>query len=312
MADITQVVTGGIELDDNAITEFDTQFLLSQRADGIVDQFVSLKRDIDAKSIDITRYGQMPLNTTPLNEREEIESTALEDEEILLTPAQHGDVVTTTELNNLQSGGQTNTAAAQLVGINAGRVMNRLGLLALDVSTRVLFGGGAVSVVTVAVGDEMTPDIMEKSFNGLSGKNSIGLPQAGGDFVSLMHDNVIASIRSGTAVGSWQDTNKYAIPGEILKNEVGQFKGFRVVRDNLSTIEVGAGAGGIDVYTSYFLGFNALGKALSQDVTQVITMFDKLNRFLNVGWKATVKYLIIEQEALVISKTSKSPNSDII
>lgn len=312
MADFTQVMTGTAELDDNAITEFDTQFLLAQRADGIADQFVTLKRDIGAKSIDITRYGQMPLNTVPLLEREDIISTALNDEEILLTPAEHGDVVTTTALSNLQSGGQTNVAAARLVGINSGRVQNKLALLAMDASTRVLFGGDAVSLITVDATDEADPALLEKAFNGLTGKNSIGLPQAGGDFVSLMHDHVLASIRSGTAVGTWQDTHKYAVPGQILKNEVGMFKGFRMIRDNLSTIEVGAGAGAIDVYTSYFMGFNALGKAVSQEATQVISQNDKLNRFLNVGWKATLKYGIIEQEALVIAKTAKSPNADIV
>lgn len=312
MADFTQVMSGTAELDDNAITEFDSQFLLAQRADGIADQFVTLKRDIDAKAIDITKYGQMPLNTTPLNEREDVTSTAMTDEEVILIPAEHGDVITTTALSNLQSGGQTNVAAARLVGINAGRVTNKLALLAMDASTRVLFAGAATSVATVAVGDEMDADEMEKAFNGLSGKNSIGLPQAGGDYVSLMHDHNIASIRSGTGVGTWQDTHKYAIPGEILKNEVGMFKGFRVIRDNLSTIEVGAGAGAIDVYTSYFMGFNALGKAVSQDITQVISQQDKLNRFLNVGWKGTLKYGIIEQEALIIAKSAKSPNADIV
>lgn len=312
MADHTQVLTGTAELDDNAITEFDSQFLLAQAADGIADQFVTLKRDIGAKSIDITKYGQMPLNTTPLLEREDVTSTALSDEEVLLTPQEHGDVVTTTALSNLQSGGQTNVAAARLVGINAGRVMNKLALQAMDASSRVLFGGDAVSVITVDATDEADVALLDKAYSGLSGKNSIGLPQAGGDYVSLMHDDVLASIRNGTQAGTWQDTHKFAVPGEILKNEVGLFKGFRMVRDNLSTIAVGAGAAGIDVYTSYYMGFNALGKAVSQDVTQVISQNDKLNRFLNVGWKSTVKYQIIEQEALVISKTAKSPNAGLV
>lgn len=312
MADHTQVLTGTAELDDNAINEFDRQFQLSQRADGIADQFVTYERDIDAKSIEFTRYGMLDLDTTPLLEREDPDSVAMSDEKVLLIPEEHGKVITTTSLSNLQSGGQTNVAAAALVGIHAGRLQNKLALEAMDASTRVLFGGDATAVANVDAADEIDADLMEKAFSALGSKNSMGLPQAGGDFVSLQHDNVITSIRSGTAVGTWQDTHKYAVPGEILKNEVGMFKGFRIIKDNLATIEAGAGAGGIDVYTSYFMGFNALGKAVSQDPTQVISQNDKLNRFLNVGWKGCMKYGIIEQEALVISKSAKSPNAELV
>ena len=313
MADYTQVMSGTAELDDSAIEEFEAQFLLSQEAMGVADQFASWERQIGAKSIAITKYDHMALNTTPLLEREDVVSTAMSDSEVLFTPKEYGDVITTTALANLQSGGKVNLGAARIVGINAGRVMNRLALLAMDASTRILFAGDATGLGDMDAADEADASLLEKAYSALADTSSIGLPQAGGEFVAIMHDNVIASLRSGTAAGSWQDVNKYTDASSILKNEVGMFKGFRIIRDNLATKVVGGALGdGSDAYNSYYLGFNAFGKAQSQDTVQVISQTDKLNRFLNIGWKSCVEYGIVEQDALVISQSVKSPNAGLV
>ena len=313
MADYTQVLSGTAELDESAIEEFEAQFLLSQEAMGVADQFASYERDIAAKSIAILKYDHMALNTTPLNEREDVVSKAMSDSEVLLQPAEYGDVITSTALSNLQSGGRTNMGAARIVGINAGRVQNRLALIAMDASSRVLFGGDATGLGDMDAADEADASLLEKAYSALADTSSIGMPQAGGEFVCIMHDNCIASLRSGTAAGSWQDVNKYTDASSILKNEVGMFKGFRIIRDNLSTISVGGALGdGSDAYNSYFMGFNAFGKAVSQDTTQVISSTDKLQRFLNIGWKATLAYGIIEQDALVIAQSVKSPNAGLV
>jgi len=314
MADFTQVMTGTAELDNSAVEEFDAQFILAQAAMGVADQFASYKKDIGAKSISLPKYDQMPLNTTPLNEREDPDSTAMSDSEVIFTPVEYGDVITSTSLSNLQSGGKTNIAAARIVGINSGRVHNKLALQALDSSSRILFAGDATGLGDMDAADEVDALLLEKAYSALADRSSIGLPQANGEFVCIMHDNVIASLRSGTAAGSWQDTHKYAAPSEVLRNEVGMFKGFRIIRDNLSTV-VAAGAlgDGSDAYNSYFMGYNAFGKVESQTRTQVISgPFDKLQRFLNIGWKSTTKYGIVEQDSLVIAKSVKSPNAGLV
>ena len=151
---------------------------------------------------------------------------------------------------------------------------------------------------------------MGKMFNRLAGGNVD--PLVAGDYILVAHDDVIHDLREGTTVGSWQDVLKYTQPGQILKNEVGMFKGFRVIRDNLSTILVDGGVGSVDVYSSYFLGFNALGKAVSADPQMRITgPFDKLGRFLNVGWFGCLKYLIIEQNALFVLRSSSSVGDNV-
>lgn len=305
MADFTQVMTGTAQVDDSIIEEFEAQFLLAQAEQGVADQFVSWRKDIGAKSISIPKYDHLSLATTPLVEKEDVDSEALSDIEILFTPAEYGNVVTTTKLANLQTGGKADLAAARLVGINAGRTQNRLALLAMDGSSNVLFGDGT-DFNSITIAGVMSPTIMGKAYNALARENSIGV--ANGDYVMIAHDDVIFDLRESTASGSWQDVHKYAIPSEVLRNEVGMYKGFRVIRDNLSTIATNSGS--VDVYNSYFMAYNALGKAMSQEVMVKLTgPFDKLGRFVNVGWHGVLQYGIVEEKALVIAQTSSSLNA---
>ncbi len=306
MADFTQVMTGTAQVDDSIIEEFEAQFLLAQAEQGVADQFVSWRKDIGAKSISIPKYDHLSLAITPLSEKEDVDSEALSDTEILFTPKEYGNVVTTTKLANLQTGGKADLAAARLVGINAGRTQNRLALIAMDSASQVVYGDGT-SLATITAAGVMAPSIMGKAYNLLARENSIGV--VNGDFVMIAHDDVIHDLREGTSVGTWQDVHKYAIPSEILKNEVGMYKGFRVVRDNLSTITPDNGAG-VQVYNSYFMGYNAIGKAMSQEVMVKLTgPFDKLGRFVNVGFHGVFEYGIVEEKALVLAQTASSLNA---
>ena len=305
MADFTVNLTGTAEVDDSIRQEFDTEFRLAFTEQGVASQFSTLKRDIGAESISLPKYDQLGLAITPLNEREDVDSESLSDSKVVITPQEYGKVVTTTKLANLQTGGMVDRAAARLVGINAGRSRNKLATLALDAGTQILRVGGYATDAEILVGDTMDGSTMGKAFNKLARKNVPGL--AGGDYFFIAHDDVIHDIREQSGANSWIDAHKYALPETLLRNEVGMYKGFRVIRDNLSTILADAGDGTTDVYNSYAIGFNALGEAVSADIAMVATgPFDKLNRFVNMGWLGCFNYKIIDNEALVLCKSSSS------
>jgi N4-gp56 family major capsid protein len=310
MADFTLNLSGTAEVDDSIREEYDTEFRLAFAEEGVVSQFSTLKRDIGAKSISLPKYEQLQLATTALNEREDVTSEAMQDSAVVITPVEYGNVVTTTLLANLQTGGMADRAAARLVGINAGRTRNKLAILALDAGTQIIRVGGGAADNEIAVTDTMDGATMGLGYNKLARQNVPGLQ--GGDYFMVAHDDVIHDIREQSGANSWIDAHKYALPEALLRNEVGMYKGFRVIRDNFSTIiaDAGDGAGGagtIDVYNSYCLGFNALGEAVSKDISMVATgPFDKLARFVNMGWHGTFKYEIIEDQALVILKSASS------
>jgi len=282
----TTNLSGVTQVDDSVILAYDQAYLVAVGQDNVMDQFVTHKRDVGAKSISLPRYARLDLATTPLSEVDDVVSDALADTAVILTPLEYGKVVTKTNLASLQTGGTIDLAAAQLVGMNHGSTMDALAINALDGSA---FGD---SIPGVATGT-----FLNKFYNKLA---RASVPTIDGAYVMIAHDDVIADLRADTSAGSWVDVTKYATPETVLKNEVGMFKGFRVVRDNNATNAAG-------VYNSYFVGFNALGKATSQDGRMVATgPFDKLNRFVNVGWYEVSKFGIVDQDALWVGQCTSS------
>jgi N4-gp56 family major capsid protein len=297
-------LTAKADVDDSVVKEFDAEFRVALAEQGSAAQFATIKRDFKAESISLPKYDQLGLATTPLTEDEDVTSEALVDSKVLVTPKEYGKAVTPTKLASLTTNGMADRAAARLVGINAGRTENALAIAAMDASTNVIYSDGT-SRATITAGDIMTSTLMGQAYNKLARANAMGV--SNGDFVMIAHDDVIHDIREGSAAGSWQDAHKYALPENLLKNEVGMYKGFRVIRDNLSTIHVDGGAASVDVYASYFIGFNALGVGVSHPIEMRATgPFDKLARYVNLGWYGCYEYKIVEQDALWIVESSSS------
>lgn len=302
----TTNLSGTAQVDDSLILAFDQQFIIAAGQEQVMDQFVSYKQDIGAKSIQFPKYSRLAIDTTPLTETDDPVSEAMVDANILLQPAEYGKVVTKTKLASLQTGGRIDAAAARLVGLHMGQLQDKLALEALDGSANIMTAnGGAVN--TQAATDVMGRALLNKLYNKLA-RSSITPLSAEGMFVAVLHEDVIYDIRNEVGSGSWVDVNKYSNAMPILKNEVGSYCGFRIIRDNLATLTADAGAGGtVDVYNSYFLGFNALGKAVSDEPHGVLSgPFDKLARFVNVGWTGVMKYGVVDQDALWLAKSASS------
>lgn len=299
----TTNLTGTTELDDSIVEIFDQAYLIAVGQDNVLEQFASVKEDIGAKTIHMPKYARLGLATTPLTETEDVVSDALSDTDVAFTPAEYGKVVTTTNLSNLQTGGKADMAAARLIGINHGSTLDKLAILALDGATNTYVVGGTAegSVVGTQVADAA---FFNYFYNKLA-RASVG--KIGGAYVSVLHDDVIHDLRTDTTAGGWIDVNKYANPETVLMNEVGMYKGFRVVRDNNASYANQSGAGTVDLYNSYFLGFNALGKAVSQTGRMTITgPYDKLGRFLNIGWYEVCKYGLVDTDAAWLGKCASS------
>lgn len=300
----TTNLSGTAELDVSAVLEFDKQFIIASTEEGVMEQVISYKKDIGAKSIDLTKYAQLALATTPLVETDDVTSEAMADTQILITPAEYGKVVTRTKLISLQSGGKADLAAARLVGINMGRTQDKLALLAADASTNSMTpAGGAIAAIIAA--DVMDTSFLNKLYNKLARANV--LPLQDGMYVAVMHDDQIYDLRNSAGAGSWVDINKYSKPELVLRNEVGMLCGFKILRDNNVTLTADEGAGAVDTYRAQFMGFNALGKAVSDEPHGVLSgPFDKLSRFVNVGWTGCFNYKIVDQDALWMGVTASS------
>ena len=297
-------MTGTTQLDDSLVLAFEQSFMVANGQNNVMDQFAQYNQSIGAKSIQMTKYARLALATTPLTEDEDAGRSQLSDSPILFTPAEYGAVVTRTNLASLQTGGKADLAAAQVVGLNAGQTTDKLAINALSNSSNVLFAGSATSEGTLAGADVMDAAFLNKVYNKLARAN---VPMIGGAYVAVLHDDQIHDLRAATGAGSWVDVTKYAVPGETLMNEVGMFKGFRIVRDNNINFADQTGAGTVDAYKGLFLGANALGKAESQGLSIRVTgPFDALGRFVNVGWYWVGQYGIVDADAVWVGMSASS------
>ena len=296
-------MSGTTQLDDSLVLAFEKSFMIANGQKNVMDQFAQYNQSIGAKSIEMTKYARLALATTPLTEDEDVTRVVISDSKILFTPAEYGRVVTRTNLASLQSGGKVDLAAAQLVGENAGSTADKLAVLALSASSNVLVAGGATEA-TLSGSNVCDADFLNKIYNKLARAN---VPTIGGAYVAVLHDDQIHDLRASTGAGSWTDVTKYALPGETLLNEVGMFKGFRIVRNNNVEFADQTGAGNVDAYKGLFFGANALGKAESQGLSVRVTgPFDALGRFVNVGWYWVGQYGIVDTDAVWVGLTASS------
>lgn len=309
MAAFRANLTGTTELDDSLVLAFAQSFLIASGQNNVMDQVVQENIDIGAKSIQMTKYARLALATTPLTETDDVASVQMTDTPILFVPREHGNAITRTNLASLQTGGKVDLAAAQIVGINMGSTYDKLACEALDASTNVYIVGGTAAG-SVTSGQVASGTFLNTIYNKLARSNVMNI---NGSYVMIAHDDVIADLRADTSVGSWTDVSKYAIPGQVLQNEVGMYKGFIVLRNNNATYADQTGAGTVDLYNSYFLGANALGKAVSQNAQVVVTgPFDTLGRFVNVGWYGVAKYGIIDQDSVWVGQCASSLGANAV
>lgn len=297
-------MTGTTELDNSAVLAFEQAFMVSAGQDNVMDQLAQYNTVIGAKSIEMTKYARLPKAITPLGEYDESGRVTMADTQILFTPAEHGQAITTTKLSSLQSGGKVDLAAAQVVGINAGSTTNQLAVNALNASSQVIFAGTAGTEAGVAAGDVMTPQFINRMYNQLARRNIMKID---GMYVAVLHDDQIHDLRNATGAGSWQDLAKYTDGVTPLRNEVGMISGFRIVSNNDIIFADQGGAGTVDVYRGLFLGANALGKAESSPLRLTLTgPFDALGRFVNIGWHWVGQYGIVDTDAVFVGGTASS------
>lgn len=298
MADFINGLTGTAQLPNSEVLLFDQMVMIGIGQNNVMDQFATYEESIGAKSIQLTKYPRSAASITPLNEREEVDSTQLSDSKVLFVPQEFGHVVSLSNLELLQSGGKALRGASQTVALNAAQTLDLLAIEALSASTNTIVAGGASAPTAT---DVANVKFLNKVYNKLA---RASVPTIGGAYVAVLHDDQIADLRDDAR---WVDVQKYANAESVLRNEVGMLGGFRIVRDNHVKA---AGTGATTAYTGLFFGQNALGKVASQPVSTIIKPADdKLGRFTNVGWYGVLNYGIVDQDCVYTGVTASSVNA---
>lgn len=297
MADFTTVITDAGVLDADEITQFESGIIFGVSPELVIDQAVTQRGTLNGKTVQWASYANLALATTPLTDGEDVDSVALADSVITAVPVEQGAVVTLAQLADIQSGKKAMSAAGFLVGRNAGATLDKLGITVAEAfSTTVIYPNSATAASNLATTDNLDRLFANRLYNKLARTNVAGI---GGRYIGIAHDDCLHDLRQDASTGGWVDVMKYADPNSALVNEVGMYGGIRWLRSGNVTVTPDSN-GTIDSYKVNVFGFNALGVAQAYPLTGVVSgPFDKLQRFVNIGWKWLGLYKIIDTANMV-------------
>lgn len=299
MADLFSVITDQGILDQTQVAAYQQGVILA--ANEMTNftpasPLISQKQTVDAATANFFKFAQLTGGGT-LTDGVEVTSEAVVDSKATATLVEHGNVITFTDMGEVSIGGRLNAAVPQLIGMNMGTYFDKYFIQTLEGSSNeYTIGGGAESGLTAS--NVITPAYLEKGYTFLRA-NKIQ-PLMDGLYVAVIHPHVLADLRNATSAGDWTIVSQYQGLQTVLRNEVGIFKGFKIIQSANVTVNTDAGDSAVDTYHTSLFGYNALGLGMSQSKPLTLTIVnntDKLNRFTHVGWKGTFASCLIDTNA---------------
>jgi len=241
------------------------------------------------------RLNKLSAATTPLTESTNPSATVVGTTPVTVEPLTYGAFVQVSAELNLKS---INPIVEEIMDEQADQAALTYDTIifnAIHSNFTDQFAGGAASEGAIADGDVLNAAEVRKAAYGLRVNNVPGFE--GNMYKLVIHPASEFDLRSDSAVGSWIDINKYDNPQAIMKGEIGQIYGCRVVMSqNLAT-----GTGATDTtYRSFLFGRQAFGVTelaghgiktyrFNQGSTE-----NALQMYSTVGWKFMMAAVVLE------------------
>lgn len=294
--------SGTSALADQVIAAYDKDAFFALRAEAVFDQFARVKPGnvtSPGSTVSFLFWGDLTAATASLSETVDVDAVALADSLVTLTPLEHGNAVLVTirvKTDSFAVG--FDPAVSNIVAYNMLDSLETLAGEAMEAgATTTTVDGGAEGSLTAA--DVMTLNKLREQVAILRGANV--RPFMGGNYAAIMHPDVSYDLMTATAATDW---SAFAIrqpgaAGEWRNGEIAQIAGLSFFESSRAPINVDGGATTEDVYSTYILGEDGFGKAVSippHIVDGPVT--DKLRRIMPLGWHAYLDYGVIRSAAL--------------
>jgi len=291
--------SGTSALADQVVAAYDRNAFFALRAGAIYDQFARVKPGnvtSPGSSVSFLFWGDLSVATTALSETVDVDAVALSDSLVTLTPVEHGNAVLVTIRV------QTDTFAigfdpdvANIVSYNMLDSLETLAQEAIEAgATTTTVDGGAEGSLTVQ--DIITMNKIREQVAILRGGNFA--PVVGSNYAVILHPDISYDLMTATASTDWAAFVQRSDASQWLNGQVAQAAGISFLESSRAAINVDGGAASEDIYSTYFLAQDALGKAVSippHIVAGPVT--DKLMRFRPLGWHAYLDYGTIRSGA---------------
>ena len=281
-------------------TAFDRIAYFALRSELLFDAVADVQpvaQSMPGSSVKFTIFNDLSVATSTLTEDTDVTPVVMSDSQVEVTLAEYGNAVNTTAKLRGTSFLDVDSAAANIVGYNAGISVDTVISDVLSAGTNVIYGGGGASTpsarIDLAVDDLITANDIRKTVAALRKANAVSF---NGMYMGYIHPDVSYDLRRETGVASWRDPHVYVDTAMIYNGEVGAFEGVRFIETPRAKIFAdafnGNGAPGTgDAYATHICGRQALAKAHSivdgnGAFPRVVRgpVVDVLSRFQPIGW----------------------------
>lgn len=263
-------------------------------------------------TVTFTIFSNLTNATGTLSETGDPTAEALSKSTASVTLNEYGKLVTTAQKIRLLSFANIDTAAAQVVGFNMGKSVDLISRAAYDgntASANIRYAGGLSNATGVTAGSVLTAADVRYAHNRLA-RNDVP-PIDGRFYVAIVHPDIAHDLRKETGAGSWRQPHEYVDPQEIYNGEIGEFEGFRFVQTSNAKLNADGGSANVDLYSSYFVGFQAIGYAEGVPPQMGVSgPFDAMQRLMNIYWYGLFGFGVIRANSLFTVFSSSSVGSN--
>lgn len=279
---------------------FDRLAYFALRSELLFDQAADVQpvaQAMPGTGVTFTIFSDIAAATSTLNEVTDVTPTAMSDSQVTVTLNEYGNAVVTTAKLRGTAFLDVDSAAANIIGYNAGDSMDQVVREVLSGGSNVVYGGGGsskpTSRVTIQAEDTIAAGDVRKVVAQLRGAN---VATFNGSYMGFIHPDVSYDFRSATDAAGWRTPANYVDPTGIYNGEIGLFESVRFIETPRAKVRVDASngtstTGAVDVYDTYIMGRQALAKAFSaQDgngaVPKIVrgNVTDLLMRLQPLGW----------------------------
>ena len=292
-----ETTTSSLSVDQVA---FDRLAYFALRSELLFDQAADVQptqQAMPGSGVTFTIFADIAAATATLNEVTDVTPTALSDSQVTVTLNEYGNAVVTTAKLRGTAFLDVDSAAANIIGYNAGDSIDQVVREVLAGGTNVVYGtGGSTdpsSRTTVQAEDIISANDVRRVVAQLRAAN---VATFNGDYMGFIHPDVSYDFRSATDAAAWRTPANYVDPTGIYNGEIGKFESVRFIETPRAKVFANASDGSgstgtVDVYCTHIMGRQALAKAFSVTdgngaVPKIVrgNVTDLLMRLQPLGW----------------------------
>lgn len=280
----------------------------------------------DVVKVDV--WGSSTVSTAALGETDDGTSDTMAVSQVDVTLVERGRHVETSGKLRATAYGKPERQAAWRMGDSAVRTLDKLARIALDAQTGATWVGyaqggttNATSVSAITMGNTLCGKDMRAGWAALRRKDVP--PFDDGYYRCFMHPDVFMDLKSEDAVHhSFTAVANYSNTAlKPIADETGIYEGFRIILTTTAKIDADAGAtvsAGVsaDVYTTYFVGPDALAMARHGNVPRISLVGptpqvgDVHGRVQTIGWYALAGFSALQDNSTYKIFSSSSMDTD--